>query len=333
MTVNKTSRRVWNYENPARTSVLNDAGDTAYFFGEYGDEVTKWSMGAMENRTLPYYLYNKRTPELADGKRKFNTFHEMFNPQTPQWLVWILGKVTEDGSAANVHTIEPLDSGYQYPLTIRHEEGGGTETFEQMVSSWCIGAYFRAAMGNPFLVDLEFAYEQYEDHDDNNQLTSTILDAGHADVIGAYNGMPTVTYDPDGGTPDVIDWIVKAEGTIPCKYSTTLNGAETQQVVYKEEFEPVDFTLTGVSSENTFWDKYMDRTQQDWEIAIYKPNTSYYVKMKMVDAIPIKIIKEGEPYKGFYMSTIHLKAEEVTVIFTHEDHGADFDVHLLGEVV
>ena len=157
MAVNKTSRRVWNYENPARTSVLNDVADTAYEFGYYGDEVTKWSMGAMANKALSYYTYDKVTPHVADGRRTFSTFKEMFNPTTAQWLLWILGKVTEDGGGgANIHLLEPLDSGYQYPLTIRHEEGGGTETGEQMVSSWCVGAYGRAAHGNPFLVTLDF---------------------------------------------------------------------------------------------------------------------------------------------------------------------------------
>ena len=330
MAVNTTSRRVWNYENPARTSAIIDDDSTTYDFGEYGAEVQKWTMGAMENKVLPYYIYNKRTPTLEDGKRMFSTFKEMFNPTTAQWLVWILGKVTEDGGGANVHTIEPLDSGYQYPLTIRHEEGGGTETFEQMVSSWCVSAYGRAAHGNPFLVDLEFAYEQYQDHDDEPQLTTAPLNAGHADVSGCYRGMPTVTYDPDG-TPDVIDWVVKAEFEIKVEHSPTLNGDETQQTVYKEEFEPVNLTLQGVSSENTFWDKFMDRTQQDWEVAVYKPNTSYYIKMKFVNCIPVKITKEGEILKGFFLSTIYLKAEEVTATFTHENE-TNFDTHYLGEV-
>lgn len=331
MPVNKTSRRVWQYETTPRTSALQNATDTAYFFGGYGDEVTKWMMGNMENKALSRYTYNKKTPYLEDGRRTFKTFHEMFNPTTAQWLLWILGKVTEDGIGANVHKIEPLDAGYQHPLTVRHEEGGGTETFEQMVSSWCISSYFRAAHRNPFLVNLEFAYEQYEDHDDEPQLTSTILDAGHADTLGGYRGMPTVTYDPDG-TPDVIDWIVKAEGNIKCNYSGTLNGAETAQTVDKETFEPIDFTLSGVSSENTFWDKYMDRDQQDWEIAVYKPVVANYLKMKFVDAIPIKWIKEGQPYNGFYLSTIHLQAEEVIGSFTHENE-ANFATHYLGEVM
>ena len=331
MAVNKTSRRVWMYQAVPRTVSLDAAADTVYFFGEYGDEVTKWSMGAMENKALPYYTYDKITPSLADGRRKFNTFKEMFNPTTAQWLVWILGKVTEDGGGgANLHLIEPLDTGYQYPLDIRHEEGGGTETFEQMSASWCVSAYGRAAHGNPFLVDLEFAYENYYDHDNYDQLTSTILDAGHADTANAYNGMPTVTYDPDG-TPDVVDWVVKAEFTIKNNYSTTLNGAETAQTVYKHTFDPIDLTLTGVSSENTFWDHYMDRDVQDWEVAIYKPAVANYIKMHFTNCIPIKIIKEGEPFKGFYMSTIHLKAEEVTAVFTHENE-TNFDTHYLGEV-
>ena len=327
MTVNTTSRRVWAYETTPRTSAIVDATSVTYDFGHYGDEVQKWQNTGIENQALAYWVYNKRTPTLADGRRRFPTFKEMFNPTTPQWLVWILGKCTDAGT----DTIEPLDTGYQYPLTVRHEEGGGTETFQQFVSSWCVGAYFRAAHGNPFLVDLDFAFEQFQDHDDEPQLTTAPRSAGHTATVGTYRGMPTVTYDPDG-TPDIVDWVVKAEGSIKCNYTPTLNGAETAQTVNKEEFEPVDFTLTGVSSENTFWDKYMDRTQQDWEIAVYKPAVANYIKMKMVNAIPIKIVKEGEPFKGFYMSTIYLKAEEVTASFVREgtDTWAD---HYKGEVV
>jgi hypothetical protein len=327
MTVNKTSRRVWAYETTPRTSAIQNATDTTYDFGNYGDEAQKWTMGSMTNKALSYYIYNKITPELADGRRTFQTFHEIFNPTTPQWLVWILGKCTD----ASPDTIEPLDSGYQYPLTVRHEEGGGTETFEQMVSCWCVGAYGRAAHGSPFIVDLEFAFEQYQDHDDEPQLTTAPRSCGHTGVSNIYNGMPTVTYDPDG-TPDIIDWAVKAEFKIANNYSAVLNGAETQQTVNKHTFEPVDLTITGISNENTFWDHYMDRTQQDWEVAIYKPNTSYYKKMKFVDAIPIKVIKEGEPFKGYFMSTIHLQAEEVTATFAWE--GSDtWANHFKGEVV
>jgi hypothetical protein len=326
MAVNKTSRRVWAYETTPRTSAIQNATDTTYDFGEYGDEAQKWNSSGVENKALAYWTYNKRTPELADGRRSFPTFHEIFNPTTPQWLVWILGKCTD----ASPDTIEPLDTGYQYPLTIRHEEGGGTETFQQFVSSWCVSAYFRAGAGSPFIVDLEFAFEQFQDHDDEPQLTTAPRSCGHTATVNTYMGQPTVTYDPDG-TPDVIDWITKAEGKITAKYSTTLNGGETAQTVYKNQFEPVDFTIQGISNENTFWDHYMDRTQQDWEIAVYKPATANYIKMKMVDAIPIKWIKEGEPFKGFHLSTIHLQAEEVTVQFVRE--GTDlWENHFKGEV-
>ena len=325
---NKTSRFVWAYETTPRTSAIQNATDITYDFGEYGVEVQKWVPPTIENRVLPSYVYSKRTPALSDGKRMFSTFKHMFNPTTPQWLVWILGKVTD----ASPDTIEPLDTGYQFPLTIRHEEGGGSnETFAQAVSAWCVSAYFRAAAKDPLLVDLEWAFEKFQDHDDEPQLTTPPRRAGHTGVANAYVGMPIVTYDPDG-SPDVIDWVVKAEGTIKQQFSATLNGDETEQTVYKDIYDPVDFTLQGISHENTFWDKFMDRDQQDWEIKVQKPNSSYYTKMKMVNAIPVKILKEGEILKGYYVSTIHLKAEEVTAQFVWD--GSDtWANHFKGEVV
>ena len=327
MAPNKTSRRVWAYETTPRTSAIIDATSVTYDFGEYHKSIKKWQVGATENVILPSWVYNKRTPTLSDGGKKFNTFHEIFNPTTPQWLLWILGKCT-DGAP---DSIEPLDTGYQYPLTIRHEEGGGTETFEQAVSSWCVKAFFRAAARDPFAVDLEFAFEQYQDHDDEPQLTTAPRRAGHTGVSLAYNGVPTITYDPDSAAT-VIPWIVKAEGEIKQNYSATLNGNRTAQTIYKNTFEPVDFTLQGVSEDNTYWDKFMDKDQQDWEIAVYKPNSTYYTKLKMVNAIPIKWIKEGQPLEGYFLSTIHLRAEEVTSTFVWD--GTDtWANHFKGEVV
>ena len=330
MGANTTSRRVWAYETTPRTSAIVDATSVTYDFGEYDESIQKWQMGSVKNKILPSWVYNKRSPTLTYGNKKFETFHEIFNPTTPQWLVWMLGKCT-DGAP---DSIEPLDTGYQYPLTIRHEEGGGTETFEQFVSCWCVSAYGRAAALEPFAVDLEFAFEQYKDHDDYAQLTTAPLHAGHTTVANAYNGMPTVTCDPlsAGDGIDVVDWVIKAEFEIKQNYTATMNGADTSQTVYKSTFEPINLTLQGISSENTFWDKYMDRDQDDWEVAIYKPAVANYIKMKFVNCTPIKIIKEGEPLKGFYISTIQLQAEEVTATFAWEGTTTWAD-HFKGEVV
>lgn len=325
---NTTSRRVWAYEPTPRTSAIIDANSVTYDFGEYDDSIKQWKMGAMQNKISPYFNYNKRTPLITPGGRMFDTFHEIFNPTTAQWLLWILGKCTD----ASPDTIEPLDTGYQYPLTVRHEEGGGSnETFEQMVSSWCIDAYFRAAALDPFVVDLEFAYEQYEDHDDEPQLTTPPRRAGHTGVSLAYNGMPTITYDPDSAAT-VIPQIIKAEGKISQNYSTTVNGSASQQTVYKETYEPVNLTLQGVHVVNDYWDKFMDKDQQDWEVAVYKPNTDYYIKMKAVNAVPVRWVKEGQVLEGWYLSTLVLKAEEITAKFAWD--GSDtWANHFKGEVV
>jgi len=327
MAPNKTSRRVWQYETTPRTSALQNAADIAFDFGEYDDSILKWNVGAIENRILQSFVYNKRTPTLVDGRRKFNTFHEIFNPTTAQWLVWILGKCTDAGT----DTIEPLDTGYQHPLTIRHEEGGGTETFEQAVSCWCVSAYCRAAAKEPVVVDLEFAFEQYQDHDDEPQLTSTIRSAGYTDTVGAYNGMPTVTYDPDSAAT-IIPQIVKAEFKIVQNYSATLNGSDTAQTIYKRTYEPVDLTLQAIMEVNTYWDEFMDRGTQDWEVAVYKPDPTYNIKMKFVNCKHMKTVKAGEAFKGFYTSTIHLQAEEVTATFVR-DGSTTWADHFLGEVV
>jgi len=328
---NKTSRFVWAYETTPRTSAIVDATSITYDFGEYDESIQKWKPPTIENRILSSYVYNKRTPTLSDGRRKFPTFNHMFNPTTPQWLLWILGKCT-DGAP---DSIEPLDSGYQYPLTIRHEEGGGTnDTFAQAVSSWCVSAYFRAAIKDPFVVDLEFAFEQFQDHDDELQLTTAPRRAGHTGVERSYNGVPTVTYDPDGNDtgPTVIPQVVKAEGKITQNYSNTLNGAETAQTVYKRNYDPIPITLQGVHVVNDYWDQFMDRNQEDWEVDIYKPDDSYYIKMKLNNCIPQTYIKEGQAFKGWYLSTLVLLCEEITATFAWD--GSDtWANHFKGEVV
>ena len=200
-----------------------------------------------------------------------------------------------------------------------------------MVSSWCVSAYFRAAARDPFVVDLEFAFEQYQDHDDEPQLTTAPRSAGHTATVNAYNGMPTVTYDPDTAAT-IIPQIIKAEGKIIQNYSATLNGSGTAQTIYKETFEPVNFSLQGIMEVNTYWDDFMDKGTQDWEIAVYKPAVANYIKMKMVNAKQIGPTKEGPAFGGFYLSTILLQAEEVTATFVRE--GTDtWDDHYKGEVV
>ena len=78
--------------------------------------------------------------------------------------------------------------------------------------------------------------------------------------------------------------------------------------------------------------KRQDRDVQDWEVAVYKPAIANYIKMHFTDCIPIKIVKEGEPFKGFYLSTIHLQAEEVEATFAWEGTTTWTD-HFKGEVV
>jgi hypothetical protein len=146
--------------------------------------------------------------------------------------------------------------------------------------------------------------------------------------------MPTVTFDPDGNDtgPTVITEAIKAEFKITQNYTTTLNGAETAQTVYKRTYEKVPLTIQGVFGTNAYWDLFMDRDQQDYEVAIYKPNTSYYTKFKFNNCIPIKYTKEGEPFKGWFLSTIVLEAEEVTATFAWD--GTDtWANHFKGEVV
>jgi len=321
---------VWAYETTPGTAAITVAASTSYEFGQYDPSIEKWQNPTIENVILEYLKYNRRTPYLEDGKRSFPTFKNVFNPTTAQFLVWILGKCT----SGTPNTAEPLDQGSQYPLTIRHEQYGGTnEQLQQAVGSYCVSAYGRAQAGSNFTVELDWAFQKIEDEGDASRdiLTTTPTKAGGSDEVDAYVSH-TITYDKGGGGEAVIPECVKAEFRIKQDWKGALNGSATQQTVYKYQYKPVELILTAILEDNASWNDLIDRNVKDYELALYKPDESYYIKI-LFDACRVqKIVKSGWAYKGYYEASLILLAEEITVTFVRQGSGT-FSDHYKGEVV
>lgn len=107
------------------------------------------------------------------------------------------------------------------------------------------------------------------------------------------------------------------------------NATETAQVIYKERFEPTEFSITAVFQVNTMWDDYIDRVgTKEIRVQQYKADTSEYIIFDL-DNIRISSIQhEGEGYEGYYTATLSGVAEAFSGSYTIQGaHGT----HHLGE--
>ena len=324
---NTSSRWAWAYEGTNGTSSIDDATDTTYQFGEYGDNIQQWEAAAVENSILAYHVYNSRTPTLADGRRNFPPFKHMYNPTTAQFLCDILGSVAD----ASPDTIAALDTGYQYSKTIRYEEGteGTNDRHFQTVGNYCISAFMTHTIGEPLIVEQEFAFQSIQDAGDEPVLTTAPTQAG-GEKLEIYDGL-TVTYDHGGGGETILDLINKVDYKITQKYNPVRNTAGTTQTIYKGKYSPIDIVLYGIFPTNLSWNQYIDRTVKDYEIKHLKPNTTDYIACQMNNCRIGKPRITASKFKGWSNIVFALQAEDVDVTFNFE--GSNFSTHFKGVVV
>jgi len=310
---NKASKFVWAYQAVAGTSIIIATTSVTYEFGEYNDESGKWNTPFVENKSLPYWVYNSNTPTLTDLSSEYPTFSHVFNPVTAQFLAWILGLPTNTTPTV---TIVALASGMTYPLTIRCEETGGNNPQNaQAVDCYCIGLTAKAERGKSFLVEPEFAWGALEDINDNPNLSPTMgipLAAGL--MTKPYGGNPTVVWDSDGDAHTIagiwrVDFMCKKE------WEKVSSNVGTIQSIYTYKMQPIDIVLSAVFKVNEVWDDYVNRkVDTNMTLTIKKHDGTSNIVFTFTNCRIQTIKKTGAQNEGHYGSVCVLRAEKVEAV-------------------
>jgi len=305
---NKTSRYVFAYQAVVGTSIITAVNTVTYEFGEYKEECGKWNTPFVENKSMPSWVYNSRTPTLTDMESEYPTFSHVFCPVTAQFLAWMLGKPVD---ADPLVTIETLDAEMTVPLTIRNEELGGTNPNNaQAVDCYCVGLTAKAERGTAFLVECEFAWGALEDIGDNPNLTTSPVAPGDL-LTGVYDGNPIVTWDIDGDNV-AIPGVWRADFRCQQEYETVSSDEGTTKTVYTYKMKPVQIVLSAIFQINDAWDDYVDRkAATNMTIQVKKHDATSYITFTFTNCRIQTIKKTGDRNKGHYGSVCVLIAERV----------------------
>lgn len=323
---NISKRYCWMYETTAGTTLLDIATDTTYYFGIYNDEVNKWNYPKIENKITDYHTYNSRNPTSVNAGSTMPVFTHTYIPTSAQHLVWQKGKCTDaapDTFAAAAYNKQ------QYAISLRAENYDGTnESFFQLNGCFSVKLYGVIQAGSPYTVETTWEYMNYEDIGDGKARLTTAPVVPDTSST-PYVGLPTVVYDY-GGTAYTIPNVIKFDYTDTAIYSKAYtNATESAQVVYKERFKPVTFSITAAFQVNTMWDDYIDRTgTKEIRVTLFKADATEYIILDLTNVRIITIEQEGEGFEGYYTSTLIGQADALSGSFTGQ---GTFATHFKGE--
>ena len=325
VTPNLSKRFSWMYETTAGTTLFDAVDDVSYYLGIYNDDVKKWNYPSIVNKITNYHLYNTRNPVLVNAGATMPPFVHTYIPTSAQHLVWQKGKCVDAApdtfSAAAYNKV-------QYALSIRGEQNDGTtDTLMQLNGAFSTKLYGVIQAGSPYTVEQTWNYMNYDDHDDHPNLTTAPAAADTSST--PYVGLPTVVYDY-GGTAYTIPNVIKFDYTDEAIYSQAYtNVTETAQVIYKERFKPVQFSITAVFEVNTMWDDFIDRVgTKEIRVTLYKADVTEYIILDLTNCRIESITQEGEGFEGYYISTLVGQASALSGSFTAQ---GTFATHFKGE--
>ena len=307
---NKTSRYCWAYEGTPGTAEITAVGTVTYEFGEYNEECGDWNTPFVEQTQVPYWVQASRTPTLIDADTKYPTFKHVFNPTTAQFLAWMLKKPVDADPAV---TIETLDAGLTYPLTIRLEEAGGTvPCLTQAVGCYCVGLTGKAERGKSFLVETEFAWQKMEDLSNTTRPILTTAPVAPGDLLtGPYNGNPIVIWD-SGGTPISLTPVWRTDFTIQQDKEVVSSAEGATQTVYTYKVQPVKIILYAVFEAQDAWDDYVNRIgTYDMTLQVKKHDATSNILFTFYNCRIQTIKKSGHRNAGHYGSICTIIADEV----------------------
>ena len=306
---NKSSKYVWQYQDTVGTSILTIASSVSFEFGEYNDETGKWNSPFVENESIPSWVYSSRTPTLTDIESTYPNFSHVFLPVTAQCFAWMQGKPVQNDPSVDISSLE---TDMTYPLTIRHQEDGGSAPQNaQAVDCYCVGLTAKAERGKSFLVECQFAFGALEDIGDNDNLTTNPIAPGKL-MTEKYNGNPIVMWDIGGDNVALtgvwkVDWIEERESEVVSSDEGAI------QTIYTYKLKPVRIILSAVFHINDPWDDYVDRkASTNMTVLVKKHNDVNFILATFTNCRIVSMKKTGDRHKGHYGVMCALIAEKVT---------------------
>jgi len=338
MVANKSSRYVWAYESTPGTAEITAVDTVTYEFGEYNEECGQWNTPFVENPTQPKWNHDSRTPTLTELERMFPVFSHTFNPVTAQFLAWMLKKPVANDPSVDIDT---LDVGLTYPLTIRHEELGGTvPALTQAVGCYAVGLTCKAERDKSFLAEIQFAWQKIEDLSNTTRpiLTTPPIAPGKL-AIKPYNGNPIIIWNSGGGGSAVsIPQVWRADFQIQQDHEIVSRNLGVTQGVYTHKIQPIRIILSAVFEAQDMWDDYVNRVgTYEMTLQIKKHDNTSNILYQFDNCRIITIKKTGDRNKGHYGAICVIEAEQMSASndwYTETGAaGGDFATHWKAAVV
>lgn len=324
MAKNTTSRRCWAYETVPNTAEIVAVDSVTYFFGVDDDSQEQWKLPTKTMPVQSTHVYSKRMPnQLGLLDPKLPDFGEKYNPTTAQFLARFLG----NPQTAEPITLDPLNEGQTYPITVRHEQrGGSTEKINQAVGCRTVGIDLSGEIGSKLTVIEKFAWASLEDQGDRSILTTNPLAAGALTSPESYDGRPYFEWN---GTQLPEAWRVNLNQTQQYKKSY-VDQSTGKKAVYKFQYNEPSLTINAVLDSAigyTIWDDFNDGNQRDAILKFYKPDMVNYIQIDLADCYISTFKETGIKWKGQYESVIGIVPNDISGSSNFLNEGANFSTH------
>ena len=317
-TPNNSSRRFWANESNPGVAEITAVDTVCYYFSKgWGEDIQKVEEPTVQQPIVNQYVYAKRTPNTVVFKQRvFPTFKEEFNPTTLQFMSWMLKSPT-DGTPL---VLDVLDTGLNYPMTIRHEESGGTNpTLKQAVGCYCIGVFVDGRFDKPLFVECEFAFQKLEDEGDRSHLTTAPLKAGALSTEVPYQGMPKVVYGV--GVDDLeLSEVQRVKIWFKQKYTAAPDDIKNlTQTINLYELEVIGIELIAPWHTTDLWDDFIDKVgTKEMSIEFFKPDGTTYIKFAFTNVMYTSYNTRVHQELNYFETVVKLVAEDVQVTGTKQ---------------
>lgn len=313
----------YKFESTNGTAVITAASTQSYLFGGYKENFN-WSPPSPEQSMAAVWTNQYRNPTLVKSPKKYPTWKHPFSPVNAIPEFMFLGTATD----ASPDTITMKHTGLKHSFTSRWEYKGGTNPRRcQSIGNYCIGYYGRVGIDIDHSVELEMAWQSFEDEGDRDELTT--LPIFPESIDKPYTGLTEAKWDYGEAGVEDFNECVEVEITQKQNF-TSVRPSDSVQYVYPNTFEPVDLVIHAVLEQNTQWTDYIDRTiTKDFAIKTVKPNdATKYKQFVFTDVAIVKAVDTGIAYDGKVLTLLQCKANKFEINFTHE--GSNFSTHYPG---